>query len=174
MSEPLFTVELATAHLAIFPNGVDTTFREDGSVATAEVDWGDPEHIEAAWHAGYGGDQYRMLIEHEVGHSFVADQLGWPHSWSVWSAAHGTGDKMPMSQWSQRVLEEEHLVVSLQRFVNTGIEDEYARLRHAFRDRLPEVAKAFVATARPWLRMRPSPGGEHASMDREELRWSFH
>ena len=153
MTEPIFDVSLRTAHVAVFEEGAVTTFTEDGSKAVATVKPGDEEHIEAARHAGYGDDQYRMLVEHEIGHSFVADRLGWPHSWSLWSTAHGTGEKRPMTGWSPRVRDEEHLVVSLQRFVNTGQEDEFGKLREAFGKDLPAVARAFLAVSRPWLQI---------------------
>ena len=99
-----------------------------------------------------------MLVEHEIGHSYIADLMGWPHSWSVWSAAHGTGEKRPIEEWSPRVRDEEHLVVSLQRFVNTGYEDHYGKLREVFNDDLQRVAIGFVAIARPWLGL-PTPTG---------------
>jgi hypothetical protein len=153
MTEPIFDVPLRTAHVAVYPDGTVTTFSEDGSQAIATVKPGDQGHIEAARHAGYGDDQYRMLVEHEIAHSFVADQLGWPHSWSLWSAAHGTGEKRPMSGWSPRVRDEEHLVVSLQRFVNTGQEDAYGKLWEAFGEDLPAVARRFLAVSRPWLQI---------------------
>ncbi|HEV7346622.1 MAG TPA: hypothetical protein VGN60_13420 [Devosia sp.] len=149
--QPSFTASFASADVSVYPDRVETLFREDGSRAVADVHWGDADHIAAARHAGYGDDQYRMLVEHEIGHSFVADRLGWPHSWSLWSAAHGTGDIRPMTQWSPRVRDEEHLVVSLQRYANTGQRDPHARLEEAFGDALPAVARAFVLSARPWL-----------------------
>jgi DICT domain-containing protein len=154
MSQPPVEIPLRTARVVVLSEGVATYFREDDSVAVAEVRWGDEDHIKAAWHAGYGGDQLRMLVEHEIAHSFVADEMGWPHSWSLWSAAHGTGDKRPMTEWSPRVRDEEHLVVALQRYANTGIEDEYGKLREAFGEALPSVARRFVGLARPWLQIR--------------------
>lgn len=90
-------------------------------------------------------------MEHEAGHGLVADQRGWPRSRSVWAAAHGTGQRTAESAWPQRVKDEEHLVVSLQRAVNLGVRDACDRLSDAFGERLPEVARRFVATARPWL-----------------------
>lgn len=149
-----FMIEFRTATVSVLPDRVETAFREDGSVAVASVKWGDRDHIEASKHAGYGGDQHRMLVEHEIGHSFIADELGWPHSWSLWSAVHGSGEKRPMERWSSRIRDEEHLVVSLQRYVNTGVEDNYGRLRESFGNRLPRVAGCFVALARPWLEFK--------------------
>lgn len=149
---------LRTAVVSVQPDRVETRFTEDGSIAVAEVDPGDADHISASRQAGYGDDQRRMLIEHEVAHSYVADLMSWPHSWSVWSAAHGSGEKRPMSQWSSRVRDEEHLVVSLQAYVNTGIEDRYGKLREALGDDLPSVARGFLAVARPWLGLVPRPG----------------
>lgn len=152
-----FDIGFRTAAVAVRPEGVETRFREDGSVAAASVHWGDPDHIAASWLAGYGGDQYRMLVEHEIGHSFIADELGWPHSWSLWSAVHGSGEQRPMEEWSGRVRDEEHLVVSLQRFVNTGCKDREGRLEAVFGPRLPHVARQFVAVARPWLGLDVPP-----------------
>ncbi|UUP16753.1 hypothetical protein [Nitratireductor thuwali] len=146
-----FEIVLRTATVWVLEDRVETVFSEDGSTAVATVDEGDPDHILASWHAGYGGDQHRMLIEHEIAHSFIADELGWPHSWSLWSAVHGSGAKRPMGEWSPRVRDEEHLVVSLQRYVNTGLEDVHGQLRTTFGDDLPKVAGRFVRLARPWL-----------------------
>lgn len=150
----MITAPLAfrTAAVHVRDGYVETVFAEDGSVARADVPWGDTDHIAAAWSAGYGGDQWRMVVEHEAGHSFIADEMGWPHSWSVWAAAHGKGGRSAESTWPQRVRDEEHLVVSLQRYANLGVRDAYDRLGEAFGERLPEVAQRFVAIARPWLR----------------------
>lgn len=164
---PNYTASFARAEVHVYPDRVETVFREDGSRAVADVHWGDSDHIAAARHAGYGDDQYRMLVEHEIGHSFVADRMGWPHSWSLWSAAHGTGDIRPMSQWSPRVRDEEHLVVSLQRYANTGALDPYGKLEEAFGDDLPAVARDFVLTARPWLAQEP---GDAQGEDRPQRR----
>lgn len=140
-----------TADVRIYPDRAETVFKEDGSRAVADVNRGDPDHVAASRYAGYGDDQYRMLIEHEIGHSFVADRMGWPHSWSLWSAAHGTGGIRPMSEWSTRVKDEEHLVVSLQRYANTGLLDDYGRLAAVFGDGLSAAAHSFLMSARPWL-----------------------
>lgn len=176
MNRLSFDVQFRTAVVTVRPEGVTTRFREDGSLAVATVDWGDPDHIQASWRAGYGGDQYRMLTEHEIAHSFIADEMGWPHSWSLWSAAHGNGEKRPMHEWSPRVREEEHLVVSLQRYVNTGLEDDYGRLREAFGERLPETALRFLALARPWLQIGAAADGaprrQSADFSRLSLRFS--
>lgn len=148
---------LRTAVVTVLRNRAETRFTEDGTVAVADVDLGDADHIAASRHAGYGDDQHRMLVEHELGHSYVADLMGWPHSWSVWSAVHGSGEKRPMSEWSRRVRDEEHLVVSLQAFVNTGVEDPYGKLREAFGDQLPAVVQGFISLARPWIGLDPRP-----------------
>lgn len=130
---------------------VETVFREDGSVARADVPWGDNDHIASCWTAGYGGDQWRMVVEHEAAHAFLADELGLPHSWSVWAAAHGSGGKTADSLWPQRVRDEEHLVVSLQRYVNCGVRDSFDKLGQTFGACLPDVARRFATKVRPWL-----------------------
>lgn len=130
---------------------VETKFREDGAIARADVPWGDNDHIAACWTAGYGGDQWRMVVEHEVAHAFLAEERGLPHSWSVWAAAHNSGGKSSHTLWPERVREEEHLVVALQRYVNCGVRDDYDRLGRAFGHDLPDLARRFVAVMRPWL-----------------------
>ena len=91
------------AAVLVLSDRVETRLAGDGPVAVARVDPGDPDHIAAASHAGYGDDQRRMLAEHEIAHTYIAVLLDWPHAWSAWSAAHGGGDKRPMSEWSPRV-----------------------------------------------------------------------
>jgi hypothetical protein len=119
----------------------------DGAVSEAYPPWGDPEHIAASWYAGYGGDQWRMMMEHEISHALLSDLLGQPHSFSVWSHAHGTGQ--PGKKMSQRVLDEEHIVTSFQRWINTGQWDGYDKL-----SKIPDIGEAadqFLQLARPWL-----------------------
>nr|CAD6437843.1 hypothetical protein REQ54_04290 [Rhizobium sp. Q54] len=56
-----------------------------------------------------------------------------------------------MDQWSRRVRDEEHLVVSLQRFANIGVEDQYGKLRETFGENIQAVGGNFIAIAQPWL-----------------------
>jgi hypothetical protein len=119
----------------------------DKTTSSAWPPWGEPEHVMASWHCGYGGDQWAMMREHEIAHHYLADVMGLPHSYSVWSHAHGTGE--PGKQFSQRVADEEHLVTSFQRWINTGQWDEYNQLAN-----IPNryiVARDYIAMARPHL-----------------------
>ncbi|PRY95470.1 hypothetical protein BCF33_1090 [Hasllibacter halocynthiae] len=151
---PEIAFEACTLRIVDSPHDkhVETAFRADGATARADVPWGDADHIAAAWNAGYGGDQWRMVVEHEVGHAFMAEARGLPHSWSVWAAAHGRGGKSNSSEWPARIREEEHLVVALQRYANRGIRDEFDALGQAFGKGLPALAQRFVRLVRPWLR----------------------
>jgi hypothetical protein len=143
-------IQFRSCTLAVRDDHVEVQFHKDGSTSRAYWDFADDgSHLEATRFCGYGDDRRRMVLEHEVGHCLVADALGWPHSWSVWSHAHGTG--MPGRPWSQRVADEEHLVVRLQRYANTGAPDEYGNLEAAFGRQLPALAYQLIWLARPWL-----------------------
>lgn len=146
-----FEIDFEAAIVSVGRDHVRTRFRADGSETTATVGWGDRDHIAASWVAGYGGDQARMLVEHEIVHTFLAEAQGAPHSRSLWAAAHGNGEPTPPDTWPQHIKDEEHLAVSFQRYVNTGDRDRYGALDAAFGDRLPALAERFVRLARPWL-----------------------
>lgn len=151
MHTPLLRLDFRPCQVRLFEDHVETQFLADGAKAVAHVPWGDVDHIAASWTAGHGGDQWRMVVEHEVAHAFLADALDLPHSPSVWAAAHGAGDRTAVGHWPQHIRDEEHLVVSFQRYVNSGLRDPYDRLGHTFGDRLPGLAGRFVRLVRPWL-----------------------
>jgi len=135
----------------VFDTYLKTTFKIDGSISWFHPPVNDPEFIAAAHYAGYGYPLQHGL-EHDVVHAYIADVLNWPHSYSVWSDAHAKDrTNIPMAKWSQRVKDEEHLVVSLQRFINTGHLDHYGKLDIAFGSQLKHHAKAVSALLRPWL-----------------------
>ena len=148
--KPFLEHQFRTCLVQVFDGWVKTTFEEDGKASEFIPPIHDQDFIDAARYAGYG-DAWQHGYEHDLMHAYVADLMGWPHSWSVWAAAHGKGGPRPMEQWSQRVKDEEHLVVSLQRYINTGKQDEYGKLLEAFADRLPNVALGGLMIMRPWL-----------------------
>jgi hypothetical protein len=143
--------DFAACTVEVFDTYVRTTFKLDGRVSWFHPPVHDPDFITAAHYAGYG-DPMQHGLEHDVVHAYVADALGWPHSYSVWSDAHAKDrTAIPMAKWSQRVKDEEHLVVSMQRYMNTGQLDPYGKLEAAFGSDLNRHAKALLALLRPWL-----------------------
>ena len=144
--------------VSIYNDGGRSTYHtitkfNDESVSEAWPQWGDPDHIKASWYCGYGGDQWKMMMEHELAHAFIADWLQKLYSYSVWSHAHGTGD--PGKEMSQRVADEEHLVTSFQRWLNTGMWDQYSRLDEIYN--ITVAGWEFQRIARPWLTGGKSP-----------------
>lgn len=151
MSETFRSLEFSACIIRIYHYHVETEFKADGAIARAEVPWGDIDHIAACWTAGYGGDQLKMVREHEAAHAFLADEQNLPHSPSVWAAAHHRGNRSAMGHWPQHIKDEEHLVVSFQRYVNSGVKDQYDKLGQAFGDDLPALGNRFLRLMRPWL-----------------------
>jgi hypothetical protein len=114
-----------------------------------------PDFIAAAHEMGYS-DIMRYAVEHELAHQHVSLAMGRECSWVVWDDAHKHLERPEPPEWADewpnRPQDEEHLVNRLQRFCNLGVEDDQGCLRGVFGDRLEEVARQFVALARPWLR----------------------
>jgi len=108
--------------------------------------------------AGYS-DPMQYGLEHDVTHHWVAERLGWEHSRVVWADAHKCiGETIEFDQsvtaeegWPRRCQDEEHIVNSLQRFMNTGAKDDHGVLDALFGERLPAVAHALLVFLRPWL-----------------------
>jgi len=90
-----------------------------------------------------------MVIEPEFARCLVADTLGQPHSYSVWSHAYGTRNSG--EAWSQRVADKEHLVVKLQQYPNPGVGDEYGNLEASVGKQLPALLYQLIWLARRWL-----------------------
>jgi hypothetical protein len=135
-------VDFAACRLTIERDRVEARFHADGSISVLDIAAiiGKPDHIEATRHCGYGDDQRRMAVEHELGHAFVAEVLGQPHSWSVWGDAHGKPSGTP---WTPRVTEEECRVVGLQRYLNTCELDEHGNLLRTWGEKVADVATRF-------------------------------
>lgn len=64
------------------------------------------------------------------------------------------GREIPGRPWSRWVADEEHLVVSLQRYVNTGLLDDFGVLEATFGAELSVAAGELILVLRPWLAMR--------------------
>lgn len=71
---------------------------------------------------GYA-DPWDHFREHDLIHSWLALEMGLPHSPTLWSVAHGGCSDRDTIDW------EEWLVTEFQRFLNTGERHEYP-LRH--------------------------------------------
>jgi hypothetical protein len=131
----------------VHPDRVESCFSADGSVSRFHPPVGKPDFEEAARYAGYA-DSFRFGIEHDVLHSYVADRIGWQRSCVVWWDAHNQPDD-GCQEWRDY---EEHLVMRLQRHINTGERDaDYGCLDGAFGASLPAVARNALLLVRPWL-----------------------
>lgn len=86
------------------------------------------DHPAFAREAGYGEDWRRYIVEHDVLHHLVADELGQPWSWAL----HDGDGSVPVDQAPQRIRDEEHLVQSLQRRIMLGVPDRLGCLDRAF------------------------------------------
>lgn len=143
-------VEFKSATVEIHDHIIRTIFREDGSSADMWPPTGEAWYQDVARSMGYT-DALLYAREHELVHHWLADHMGWPHSWSVWSQAHGTWDSTkPNRPWSQRVADEEHIVNRLQRYLNTGeVDVDYGVLTGTWGERLPAVAVELMGVLRP-------------------------
>lgn len=146
-------VEFRACTATVYPDHVETRFREDGTVSLFYPPVTKPSFVAAATEMGYT-DPLQYGLEHDLAHHGVAEEMGWPHSYSIWSAAHGTaanpdGSDRPMSP---RVARDEHMTNRMQRYLNTGAkDDDYGCLDAAFGDRLPEFAGRLLRILRPWI-----------------------
>lgn len=141
-------IEFKSCTVIVCWTHVITYFREDESFSDFWPPISKASFIGAAHEMGYlSVMQYG--IEHDIMHALIAEECGWPHSWSVWSAAHGTtGPERSPDEWSQRVRDEEHLVNRMQAYINTGKLDGFGNLFGTFGDRLPDVACKFIKVLR--------------------------
>jgi hypothetical protein len=151
-----FKREFRTAEAWVYHDHIVSVFREDRSKSEFRPPLRDRDFVFAAIEMGYPHSDRGIMqygLEHDLTHHFVADELGWPHSWSIWSAAHSTWDpNKTAGKWSQRVADEEHLVNRLQKYVNTGqVDEDYGVLRGTFGSNLRDVAGRLVLILRPWL-----------------------
>lgn len=89
---------------------------------------------------GYGDDVLRMHREHDIVHTFLAEVHGLPHS-PVLRRVAGGSDVPPDARAS-----EEGLVLSFQRYLNTGQADLLLTDLHPD---LPALADRFRALVRP-------------------------
>ena len=109
---------------------------------------GKPEFVEHARFAGYV-DPMQFGLEHDIMHHVVSTCLGWERSPVVWWSARGCPDE-PETQ--ERRDYEEHMVVRLQRYINTGkLDEDYGLLEASFPCGLPYVVRQAIVSARPWL-----------------------
>lgn len=131
----------------IYPDHVESRFSADASISRFFPPVGKEDFEWAARYAGYA-DSFRFGIEHDILHHCVADRLGWQRSAVIWWDAHGQPDD-GMQSWRDY---EEHLVVRLQRFINTGERDiDHRCLDGAFGPHLSAVARNALLLMRPWL-----------------------
>jgi hypothetical protein len=154
--EPRQILEFDSAFVWVYERHVLTQFKEDGSTSDFYPPLYKRDFVFAAIEMGYPHDDRGILqygIEHDLTHHWLAGAMGWPYSYSIWSAAHSKGNsELPMEKWSQRIKDEEHLVNRLQKYVNTGQkDDDYGCLDRAFGDTLPSKAGDLIFLLRPWM-----------------------
>jgi hypothetical protein len=154
---PKRELEFSSAFALVYDDRVVTIFKADGSSSEFWPPLTKRSFVWAAIEMGYRHDNGGILrygIEHDITHHWLADEMGWPHSYSIWGAAHakpGNSD-LPMEKWSDRVKYEEHMVNRLQKYINTGEkDDDYGCLDRTFGHALPRKALDLTLLLRPWL-----------------------
>jgi hypothetical protein len=117
----------------LLPHGKTVFVFDDGAVSTFVPPF-KPDFLQAAVETGYGEDFASFGLEHDAMHVWLAHCLGWPCSPVIWKQAHGDlppwqpkGDVWPFHPdgW-----DEEHICISLQRYLRTGKVDEECGVLH--------------------------------------------
>lgn len=144
MRELLFNA----ARVRVYHDHVETRFYADGSISRFYPPVGKPDFDEAARYAGYA-DPLVFGREHDILHHFLSEALGWERSYVVWWAAHGEPDEPETQGWRDL---EEHVVIRMQRYWNTGEkDDDFGVLESQFGRGLVWVARDALLVCRPWL-----------------------
>jgi hypothetical protein len=148
-------IRLPKALIEVCSDRVRTIF-EDGAVSEFVPPTHDPEFVRVSRWAGYG-DPLIHGIEHDVTHSWLAYQMGLGVSGVVWADAHGGTDAERCREsilgigFPDRLDDEEHRCLRLQRYINQGSPDEFGVLDSTFGAELPSVARELLLVLRPWL-----------------------
>jgi hypothetical protein len=94
---------------------LQTVYQDGRKVPAAPEDTA--EYRAQAEARGYGGDTWLLCCEHEPCHTWLAEKLGQPWSWTLWWVAHkDILGKPPKGLWH----DEEELVLAFQQYANTG------------------------------------------------------
>lgn len=130
-----------TARLEIDDGVIAATFNDGKRNAFhLKAMGGDDEYRRVARWAGYGDDWERYGLEHELCHHWLADRLGWRHSWSL-------HENRPQP-WPDHIAWEEHQVNRLQRQAMTGEPDEFGVLQAVFGSDLEQTVEDFARDIR--------------------------
>ena len=89
------------------------TVFEDGAELTACPNY-DPESVSRSHSLGYCGDVWAMTVDHEVGHTILAEMDNLDFSPALWAAAHPTEPRTRKQKAAFK--REEKRVLELQRF----------------------------------------------------------
>jgi hypothetical protein len=125
-----------------------TTFW-DGSVNEMHA-WAlsdDLKYREIARQHGYGNDWLRYAVDHDITHHWWADYGGYLCSEAIWLGARGVN--IPQKYWHWSLSHEEHMVNSIQKYVQTGEIDAWNWLGRLFGDDLPVAAASLQKLLTP-------------------------
>jgi hypothetical protein len=137
-----------SARVLVYQDHVESRFHEDDSVSLFYPPTQKAEFVEHSRYAGYV-DPTQFGLEHDILHHHVAELLGWERSHVVWWDAHGQPDEPGNKDLRDY---EEHIVMRLQRYINTGEkDDDYGVLEELWGFRLPSVAADALGVMRPWI-----------------------
>lgn len=117
MSAPAATHRFRACEFRIWPEQeYAETLYEDGARcgATRECEVGNETY---ARHLGYGGDCWRAMVEHEIGHTLISERMGHEYSPTLRAVALGNA---PGTAPYEEILYEEALVLALQRYLCRG------------------------------------------------------
>lgn len=89
----------------------------------------------AAREFGYGDQWWTFITEHDLAHHFVADRLGWPHSYAIHDAP-----PVPLAEAPAEVQHDEHMANRMLALINLGQPDPHGCLQAEFGDRLDAAA----------------------------------
>lgn len=134
-------IKFRTAEVEILPEKVVSTFN-DGKINEFYIgEWGE-NYKTIAEQFGYGNDWRKYGVEHELAHHFIADNMGWQYSWSLYSSA-GKRSTEFSGPWPDHIAWEEHLVNAFQRYCKTNERDPHNVLHLCLRQDLDELAHTF-------------------------------
>lgn len=124
-------VKFRTATVEFAKDKIVATFN-DGKVNILHHWEFNDENIQVAKQYGYN-DPFRYMLEHELAHHFIADNLGMKHSWCLYTGADE--GPTPHETWPNHIAWEENLVNALQHYAQKGKRDKWNTLHCVFTEK---------------------------------------